>query len=175
MKPLVVVIGIVAGCGSPTSRLRWAHVENVEPVASVAIYEDVQDDAHVGILFHGFNKRLVEALDACRVQTSVHRGLPSSNGPSATAQAHLTVVPYHGTHTKVVLVDQHGAPRDEDYTHSIDGAFKLEVHDLRAGKVTWRAIVDVKTDATPTLSDGNEFADLVLARLRDDHVLACQR
>jgi hypothetical protein len=34
-------------------------------------------------------------------------------------------------------------------------------------------VVDVKTSSTPELSDGRDFADTVLARLRSDNVIRC--
>jgi hypothetical protein len=80
----------------------------------------------------------------------------------------LSVVPDGGTYTQV------SAANNEDVTTRIDGAFKLELFDQRARKVTWRGIVDVKTDATPEVSDGEAFADTVLSRLRSDGVVACR-
>lgn len=40
-----------------------------------------------------------------------------------------------------------------------------------AHKVTWRAVVEVRTISSPELSDGAELADTVLARLRHDHAV----
>ena len=66
------------------------------------------------------------------------------------------------------------APNNEDVTTKIDGAFKLELFDQRARRITWRGIVDIKTESTPEVSDGEAFADTVLARLRSDGVVACR-
>jgi hypothetical protein len=60
-------------------------------------------------------------------------------------------------------------------TTAIDGAFKLEVFDHRVKKPTWRAVVDVKTDSTPDISDGAAFADAVVSRLHQDGVVACTK
>ncbi|HET9991549.1 MAG TPA: hypothetical protein VFQ65_23630 [Kofleriaceae bacterium] len=157
-----VLLCMAVGCGGPqTANVRWTYVENPAPIDSVVVFESIQHEARVGILFRGFETRMQSQLAACGVKTTILHGLPEGDA------TRLSVRPDGGTYTKV------SAANDEDVTTRIDGAFKLELFDQRARKVTWRGIVDVKTDSTPDVADGEAFADTVLSRLRSDGVVAC--
>jgi hypothetical protein len=157
-----VLLWMAVGCSGPqTATVRWAHVESAAPIESVVVFESIQHEAKVGLLFRGFETRLQAQLAACGVKATVLHGAPDGDA------TRLSVKPDGGTYTKV------SAANNEDVTTRIDGAFKLELFDQRAHGVTWRGIVDVKTDSTPELADGEAFADAVLSRLRSDGVVAC--
>jgi hypothetical protein len=150
------------GCGSQTASVRWTYVENPAPIDSVVVFEAIQHEARVGVLFRGFETRLQAELAACGVKTTILHGLPEGDA------TRLSVRPDGGTYTRV------SARNDEDVTTKIDGAFELELFDQRARKVTWRGIIDVKTESTPEVADGEAFADTVLSRLRADGIVACR-
>jgi hypothetical protein len=157
-----VLLWLAMGCGGPQiANVRWTYVESAAPIENVVVFEAIQHEARVGILFRGFETRLQAQLAACGVKATIQHGLPEGDATN------LSVKPDGGTYTRV------SAPGNEDITTKIDGAFELELFDQRATKVTWRAIVDVKTDATPEVADGEAFADAVLSRLRSDGVVAC--
>lgn len=207
-----------AACHGPIAKVQWSYVDVARTVDNLVVYESIQHEARVGILFRGFETHIQERLEACRVHTTVRHGQPdadtadpdvaearagteaggniadhsnavagtdaSSTGANAAAgshaaagtesganpaaeQARLTVVPWGGTYTRV------SSRAGADITTKVDGSFKVELYDDRVKKVVWRAVVDVKTSSTPELSDGRDFADTVLARLRSDNVIRC--
>jgi len=161
MRSLVLCLAV--GCGaSQTATVRWSSVEQPTPIDTVVVFESIQHAARVGVLFRGFETRLQSELAACGVKTTILHGAPEGD------VTHLSVTPDGGTYTMV------SAPNNEDVTTKIDGAFKLELFDQRAHRITWRGIVDIKTESTPEVSDGEAFADTVLARLRSDGVVACR-
>jgi hypothetical protein len=161
MRWLLVCMAV--GCAGPqTANVRWAYVENPAPIESVVVFEAIQHEARVGILFRGFETRMQAQLAACGVKTTIRHGPPEGDA------TRLSVEPDGGTYTLV------SAPNNEDVTTRIDGGFKLELFDQRAHRVTWRGIVDIKTDSTPEVGDGEAFADAVLTRLRSDGVVACR-
>jgi len=166
MRWLLLVV-LAVGCGgSQAATVRWTHVEDAAPIASVVVFESIQHEARVGILFRGFETRLQSRLEACRVQTIIRHGRPDADS-STTQQAWLTVVPDGGTYTMV------SSKSDEDVRTEIDGSFKVEVVDQRVKKTTWRAVIDVKTGSTPDLSDGEAFAEAVMSRLHADGLVPC--
>jgi hypothetical protein len=172
-----------AACHGPIAQVQWSYVDAPRTVDDLIVYESIQHEARVGILFRGFETRIEERLEACRVHVTVRHGQPdvdtrdgdaadAAAGPpartgAATEHARLTIVPWGGTFTRV------SSPSDEDITTRVDGSFKLELYDPRVAKVVWRAVIDVKTSSTPGISDGQDFADTVLDRLRSDHVIRC--
>jgi hypothetical protein len=157
-----MLLYMVVGCSGPqTASVRWSYVDSPAPLESVVVFESIQHEARVGVLFRGFETRIQAQLAACGVKATIQHGLPEGDS------TRLSVLPDGGTYTKV------SAANNEDVTTRIDGSFKLELFDQRARKVTWRGIVDVKTDATPEVADGEAFADTVLSRLRSDGLVAC--
>ena len=193
---LVALLSSAAACHGPIAQVQWSYVDAPRTFDNLVVYERIQGDARVGVLFRGFETRVQEQLEACRVHTTLRHGLPdadtvdrasadaagapadtsaasgndavASTGANESAeQARLTVVPWGGTATRV------WSRSDEDITTMIDGSFKLELYDARVKKVVWRAVIDIKTRSTPEMSDGREFADTVLARMRRDHVIRC--
>ena len=157
-----LLLCLAVGCGgSQTASMRWTSVEGPTPIDSVVVFEAIQHEARVGVLFRGFETRLQSELAACGVATTIRHGEPEGDA------THLSVAPAGGTFTRV------SAPGDEDVTTKIDGAFELVLFDARARKITWRGMVDIKTDSTPEVGDGEAFATTVMSRLRSDGVVAC--
>jgi hypothetical protein len=172
-----------AACHAPTAEVQWSYVDATSPVDNIVVYESIQHDARVGLLFRGFEIRIQERLEACRVHTTVRHGLPDADAadgdaadatafawPRASAageQALMSVIPWGGTYTRVLTRS------NDEVTTQLDASFKLVLYDRRVQKVVWRAVIDVKTSSTPEISDGHDFADAVLARMRHDHVIRC--
>jgi hypothetical protein len=150
-----------AGCAAQTASVRWTSIEGPTPIDNVVVFESIQHAARVGVLFRGFETRFQSELAACGVATTIRHGEAEGD------ETHLSITPDGGTYTQV------SAPGNEDVTTRIDGAFKLVLFDARAHKITWRGIVDIKTDTTPEVSDGEAFATTVMSRLRADGVVAC--
>lgn len=172
MRRLLLVVGLLAACGTSSIRARWTHVEDAARIDRVELYVSIQHDARVGVMFRSFETRMLARLEACHVRTTIIHGRPEGDALQSTAPR-LTVAPSEGTYTNVSVVDQHGATVDERRTTKLDASVRAELFDPRAGKVTWRSIIDIQTSSTPDTGDGKAFADLVLTQLTAAGVITC--
>jgi len=174
---LALLIG-AAGCGPPVAEVESSYADVRAPIDNVILYESLQSDARVGPIFQGFETRLADRLAACHVAMAIRHRLPTAttvsaprpqagSAGSAAPPAELTVLPWGGKYTELSNVSE------AHVTARFEGSFKLELFDYRARKVTWRAVFDVKTISAPELSDGEDLADSVVARMRRDHVTRC--
>jgi hypothetical protein len=168
----LLLIVLATACSSAHTNVRWTYVEGARPIDSVVVYTKIQDNAYYGLMQRGMEERLRSNLAACGVEAEFRRGVPEDDDTAvAKAQptARLTIMTWGGT---VVIKENR---YHEHQSSSSDVSFKLEVLDHRAGKVTWRAVVDFSAETAPERADGESFANTILSRMRSDGVLACTR
>ncbi len=172
MRGLLLVVGLLAACRTSSIRERWPHVEDAARIDRVELYVSIQHDAMIGVMFRGFETRMQAGLAACHVRTTIVHGRPEGEELGGSAPR-LTVAPYEGRYTNVRVVDQYGRTLDERRPTKLDASCRSELFDPRVHKATWRMVVDVKTSTTPNLDDGEDLAELLIARLKAAGVITC--
>lgn len=169
----VVVLGTVASCATGKATFESStNLKNMAPVTRLAIFESVQSPFFAGDVYRGFVEGLQLRFGRCGIPASIDRLGALDLDPDRRIATRIETFQA----TSALLVTAEGGTRTRYNGYDTNELrFTLKLLDVGSNKVMWMAeskFSMARNRMTDDVGTGARFAASIVARLRDDGILA---